>query len=115
MTKSGTAPFADFDKLLHSIVFVRGVSPDKKPIWAFAAIQSNLYAKFKIAEAKGTYDLSQFGSIIEHGQGIQPPEEVLQHMRSAYGASMDFEENLLDELHRFIEEKIEGDCSPSDD
>lgn len=76
------------------LVLVQGTLPDGSAYYAYASIPPSKYMAFKEAEAKGHYDLAQFGKILAHGKGTEPPPEVVKQMAEEHGASHTFEEDF---------------------
>ncbi len=84
----------EFIEKLSVLVLVQGVLEDGQPHWAYASIPHDKYRAFKTAEATGTYDLHQFGTVAEHGNGLIPPENIRLEIEARYGASHRFEDEL---------------------
>lgn len=99
------ALLAQIDQELQLLVLVRGELTDGSAHYAYASIPPSKYNAFKQAEAQGNYDLAQFGKILAHGQGENPPAEVQKQMEEEYGASHMFEE----QLESLIKSGLNGD------
>lgn len=76
------------------LVLVSGTLPDGSPHYAYASIPPSKYMAFKEAEAAGNYDLARFGKILAHGEGKDPPPDVVRQMADEHGASLTFEEDF---------------------
>ena len=76
------------------LVLVSGTLTNGQSHYAYASIAPSKYAAFKQAEAKGDYDLAQFGKILAHGEGEEPPQEVKQQMQEEFGVNHYLEEDL---------------------
>lgn len=91
----------DAEELLRKIdaevgilVLVQGALPDGSGHYAYASIPPSKYLAFKEAEAAGNYDLAQYGKILAHGAGKNPPPDVVKKMADEHGASLTFEEDF---------------------
>lgn len=73
------------------LVLVSGTLPDGSSHYAYASIPPSKYMAFKEAEAAGNYDLAEFGKILAHGEGKDPPPDVVKQMADEHGASLTFE------------------------
>ncbi|MBN67405.1 MAG: hypothetical protein CMM94_07570 [Rickettsiales bacterium] len=82
------------DTQMHILVLVQGELEDGQAHYAYASIPPSKYQAFKEAEAKGHYDLADFGVILVHGPGKEPPDEVKRRMEEEHGANHMFEEQL---------------------
>lgn len=86
--------FKDIDEQLRIIVLVTGALEDGTSQWAYASIPLTKYEAFKAAQDKGHYDLGDYGIILEHGSGKEPPAAIIQKMKDEHGADHKFEEEL---------------------
>jgi hypothetical protein len=82
------------DENVGIITLVTGELENGKPYHAYALIKPSHYFAFKEAEKKGNYDLAEFGEILAHGEGLEPPEATQKMMQEKYGANHRFEEEL---------------------
>ncbi len=82
------------DEDVGILVLVQGTLPDGKSHYAYASIPPSKYMAFKEAEAAGNYDLADFGKILAHGEGVEPPSDVVKRMADEHGASHTFEEDF---------------------
>ena len=89
------------DDAMNVLVLVSGTLTDGQSHYAYASIPLSKYEPFKQAEAAGNYDLAQFGKILEHGEGREPPEDVKKRMAEDYGVNHYFESDLQDIMARF--------------
>jgi len=71
----------NFDSDFGMLTIVRGINSKDKEFWALIAIEASKYSEFKIAEEIGNYNLSDYGEILEHGLGKNPPEEILNKFK----------------------------------
>lgn len=77
-----------------TVVLVRGEDMEGQPQWAYALIPADSFLAFRMAEAEGNYNLAEFGTVIHHGPGDMPPEDIQQQMAEEYGCNPKFEEEL---------------------
>ncbi len=99
-------PLTDFQEALRQIdeevqliVLVTGTLEDGSAHYAYASIPPSKYQAFKNAEAVGNYDLTEYGKILAHGEGLEPPEEVKKRMEDEHGADHMFEEQLQEMMN----------------
>jgi len=106
------ALFEQVDADLQILVLVSGELADGSAHYAYASIPPSKYAAFKEAEVRGNYDLGDFGTILRHGPGLNPPPDVERAMEEEYGTSHHFEEELL-ALGRQIEAELGKQTNPT--
>lgn len=82
----------------HIVLLVTGMRDNDDPFWAYLSLSPLRYYEFKAAEARGNYDLKEFGDILAHGIGHTPPADIVQKMKDQYGLDEDFEKNLLSDI-----------------
>ena len=81
--------------LLYTIVLMcRGKDKFQRDFWAYMCIKPSMAESFKIARDKGDINLSEYGTIIEAGEGTDAPQEVKERMTREYGVRHDYEEQL---------------------
>jgi hypothetical protein len=88
------------DLLCTIMVLCRGCDNRGKPCWAYMCIKPSMAKSFKEAREKGAFNLEEYGSVIEHGEGSEPPEDVKKIMERDYGMNHNYEDDLL----RVVEE-----------
>lgn len=86
------------DLLCTIMVLCQGRLQSGKPYWAYMCVKPSQAQAFKEARERGGFDLEEYGSIIEWGEGNEPPEDVRRRMEREYGMRHDFEERLLDAI-----------------
>lgn len=64
------------DSIEGVVVLVKGLSAKGQKQYAYALIPVERYEAYKQAEAKGNYNLGEFGIILYRGSGHEPPEEI---------------------------------------
>lgn len=92
----------EFEKIIDSeigyIEFIQATYLDEdkteKQHWYYVSIAPSKYEAFKSAQENGSYDIKDFGEILYHGPGTEPPEDIKELMREAYGIQDDFENHL---------------------
>ncbi|NBX02770.1 MAG: hypothetical protein EBR02_01630 [Alphaproteobacteria bacterium] len=70
------------------------------------AVKPSMAEAFKEAREKGGFNLDEFGTIIEWGEGEQIPAEVEARMIRDHGIDPDYENKLIQAL----EEKRKGNA-----
>ncbi len=70
------------------------------PVWAYMAIKPSMAQSFKEARDKGIFDIEEYGTIIESGEGESPPVEVMHRMEQQYGMRHNYEDDLLKALQK---------------
>lgn len=103
---------ADNGKLLSStgedinvLALICGALENGEPHWAYASIPLTKYDSFKAAEQAGNYDLADYGQVLEHGAGTEPPPQIVAQMKEKYGVDHAFEAEL-DALMRKINQAM---------
>lgn len=85
--------WAMFDETAALLVRVQG-SYGGKAQWAYALMEPRQYLRFRLAERKGAYELSDYGIIVARGEGNGPADAVKEEMYQRYGAVEGAEELL---------------------
>ena len=88
-----------YDDNMQILVLVSGTLTNGQQHFAYVGIPPSKYDAFKTAEAAGNYELSEFGEILEHGEGLQPSPEIEEKMIEKYGISHLFAE-AFEELRK---------------
>lgn len=83
------------DLLCTIMILCRGTNEKGGACWAYMCIKPSMAKAFKDARDKGAFDLEDYGTIIEHGDGEEPSEEVKRRMEKDFGMNHRYEENLL--------------------
>ena len=105
------ALFKDIDEQVRILVLITGTLEDGGTHWAYASIPFTKYEAFKAAEAKGNYDLGDYGRILEHGEGAEPPADVVRKMTEEHGADHKFEEELdamMQQVNAMIDKEVKS-------
>ena len=83
------------DLLCTIMVLCRGIGENGKPCWAYMCIKPSMAKAFADARDKGAFDIEEYGSIIEAGEGAEPPADIKARMEREYGMNHNFEEDLM--------------------
>ena len=87
------------DLLSTLVVFVRGKLAGGKPYWAYLAMKPSMAKAFKEVQSKGVaFDLEEYGTIIEWGEGDEPPAAIVEQMKNTYAVGSDYEKKLLERI-----------------
>ena len=82
--------------LLYTIVLMcQGKDQYQRDFWAYMCIKPSMAESFKQARDRGDMNLSEYGTVIEAGEGIDSPAEVKERMTREYGVRHDYEDQLL--------------------
>ncbi len=81
------------DEDIQILTLVQGTLTDGTEHYAYVSIPPSKYAAFKQAEAKGNYNLHDYGKVLHHGKG-RPSAAVQKQMEEEHGASHRFEEEF---------------------
>ena len=92
------------DEEVQLLTLVTGTLEDGSAHYAYVSIPPSKYQAFKEAEARGNYDLAEYGTILKHGAGV-PSEEVKREMEAQYGADHMLEEELKNLVKRAADAK----------
>jgi len=76
------------------LTLVTGTLRDGSAHYAYASIPLARYMDFKLAESRGGYRLEDYGEVVAHGEGLEPPAEMRRRMEEERGANHLFEEEL---------------------
>jgi hypothetical protein len=87
-------PQAVSDLLCTIMMLCQAQHPDGKPFWAYLVIRPSMAKAFADARDSGTMDLSDYGTIIESGEGAEVPADIQARMARDFGARDDYEDQL---------------------
>ena len=65
------------------LFLVRGVSSEK-PVWHFILVDELKLALYEKAVAFDSIDLANYGKVLHSGWGENPPEEIVQKLRTQF-------------------------------
>jgi len=86
------------DLLCTLILLCRGTDAENKPIWAYLCIKPSMASAFKYARERGNFDIGDYGTVLESGDGDEPPARIKARMERDYGVNHVFEEQLLEKV-----------------
>lgn len=81
------------DEDVQILTLVTGTLADGSAHYAYISIPPSKYMAFKQAEAKGNYNLRDYGKVLHHAKG-RPSAAVQKQMEEQYGANHRFEEEI---------------------
>lgn len=83
------------DLLCTMVLLYRGNDMYGRRFWAYMCIKPSMAEAFRKAREAGEFNLGDYGTIIEAGEGDNVPPEVELRMARDYGVRADYEEDLL--------------------
>lgn len=89
------SPQSVADLLCTIIILCRGKSAENKPIWAYLCIKPSMASAFKFARERGDVDIADYGTVIESGEGQEPPSQIKARMERDYGVNHAFEDEIF--------------------
>jgi hypothetical protein len=88
------------DLLCTIVLLCRGQDMYERDFWAYMCIKPSMAEAFKNARDKGSFNLGDYGTIIEAGEGTEVPPEIKARMARDYGAKDEYEEELLQTIRQ---------------
>ena len=88
------------DLLCTIMVLCRGRTAKGKPFWAYMCIKPSKAKAFGEAKKSGNMNLLEYGSVIEAGEGDEPPQQVKERMEREFGMRHDNDEQLLQAIKK---------------
>ena len=86
------------DMLYTIMLLCKGFNAANRPIWAYICVKPSMAKSFKEARDRGNIDISDYGTVIDSGLGVEPPAEVQQRMVRDYGVNHEQAEELLNKM-----------------
>ncbi len=83
------------DLLCTIMILCRGTEENGNPCWAYMCIKPSMAKSFSDARAKGAFEIEDYGTVIEYGDGVNPPDEIKRRMEREYGMNHNYEDDLL--------------------
>jgi len=83
------------DLLCTMIILCRGTDAQNRPIWAYLCMKPSMASAFGYARDRGGLDIADYGTILESGEGEEPPVKVQLRMERDYGVNHQFEDRLV--------------------
>ncbi|MFO0952940.1 MAG: DUF2610 domain-containing protein [Isosphaeraceae bacterium] len=90
------------DMLCTIVVLCRGKDMYNRNFWAYMLIKPSKAKAFRQARERGAMNLGDFGTIVEAGEGNDPPADVKKKMAEKHGVQDDLEEKLLKEIREDV-------------
>jgi hypothetical protein len=78
------------DLLCTIIILCRGKDENGKPIWAYLCMKPSMASAFKCARERGGFDIEDYGTVLESGNGEEPPAELKVRMERDYAVNHAF-------------------------
>jgi hypothetical protein len=100
ISPSPISPQAMADLLCTIVLLFRGKDKYNRDFWAYICIKPSMADAFKQACDSGSINITDFGTILEAGEGAEPSYEVKMRMEHDFGVRHDYE----DQLRRAIED-----------
>ncbi len=88
-------PPDEMESAASLMLLTRGNSEDGIPFWAYMYIRTSMAESFKQARDRGDICIGDYGTIIEWGEGENPPEDIRTRMERDFGMRHDYEDRLL--------------------
>ncbi len=83
------------DLLTTIVVLCKGKDKYKRDFWAYLCIKPSMAESFKKARDSGSMSLTDYGTILEAGEGIDVPSDIISMMERDYGVRNDYEDQLV--------------------
>ncbi|MBN8531330.1 MAG: hypothetical protein J0L97_05655 [Alphaproteobacteria bacterium] len=78
---------------------VRGMTVDGQPQYAYVAVRAAINTQFREALATTDCDVQEWGIVLAHGTGENPPPEVMQQMEQQYGVNHNLEHEMYEQMY----------------
>lgn len=95
LTPPPLSPQSMADLMCTVMVLCRGTNEHNHPFWAYLCLKPSMAKLFHEACA-GAFNLEDYGTVIEYGEGDDVPFPVRQRMERRYGVDHDYEARLHD-------------------
>ena len=82
------------DLLCTIIVLCQASDERGDPFWSYLCLKPSMVQAFREARLKGSCNLDDFGTIIEHGKGNAVPLDVKLRMERDFGVNHRLEDDL---------------------
>lgn len=80
------------------IEFVQGTKANGLPFFAYIAVPPSKLIAFKRAERRGSYNLQDYGEILEMGDTLIPTPRIVSRLRKRYGINPSLRQDFVNEL-----------------
>lgn len=85
----------ELDKAMRIIVLVQGIMANDKAGYAYVLMRPEQYEAFEHARQIGAHNVAEFGEVIAHGEGLEPPQETQNWVEERFGADHLFQYKLV--------------------
>lgn len=82
------------DLLCTIVLLCRGKDMYQRSFWAYMCIKPSMAEAFQKARTSGTFNLGEYGTILEAGEGTEVPKDIKERMSRDYDVKEDFEEQM---------------------
>jgi hypothetical protein len=79
-------------------LLIRGKNTDNNDFWAYLCVKPSMANAFNEARANGVFNLEDYGTILESGEGSEVPSEIAERMERDFGINHHYEDELLKAL-----------------
>jgi hypothetical protein len=86
------------DLMCTVVVLCRGENEYGHKFWAYLGIKPSMAKAFHDACEQGRFNLEEYGTVIEYGEGNYVPAPVRKRMERYYGVDHEFEHHLRETL-----------------
>jgi hypothetical protein len=86
------------DLMCTVMVLCQGENEQGHQFWAYIGIKPSMAKAFREACGTPSFNLEDYGTVIEYGEGDEVPVHVQKRMERYYGADHRYEETLLQTL-----------------
>lgn len=93
-----TPPVTDLLSVI--IMLCQGENEHGQPFWAYLCISPTMAKAFDDARKSGQFNLAEYGTIIESGEGETVPDTIKTRMQNDYGVRDDYEQQLSHAIDR---------------
>lgn len=89
------------DLMCDVVVLCRGQNEFSHPFWAYIGIKPSMARAFHDACENGDFNLEDYGTVMEYGEGEIVPQHVRERMERYYGADHQYSQHLLNVIESF--------------
>lgn len=89
------------DLMCDVVVLCRGQNEFGRSFWAYLGIKPSMARTFHDACENGDFNLEDYGTVIEYGEGDFVPDHVRSRMERYYGVDHQYSEHLKETIELF--------------
>ncbi len=82
------------------------INIDNVSYWAYMMVPADKYDAFIEAQASSFCNIKEYGTIIDCGEGSNPPPQILERMKQEYGVIPDLR-NKLSDMTNALEDRFQ--------